>query len=49
MASSFTVNCLTPAEVVETVTVAGAIKGNMRLDKVWYADPFALDNNLLTD
>ncbi|GAM36449.1 hypothetical protein TCE0_018f05552 [Talaromyces pinophilus] len=37
MASSFTVNCLTPAEVVETVTVAGTIKGNMRLDKVFFS------------
>lgn len=37
MASTFTVNCLTPAEVVETVTVAGTIKGNMRLDKVFFS------------
>ncbi|EEA24019.1 hypothetical protein TMatcc_007095 [Talaromyces marneffei ATCC 18224] len=37
MASSFTVNCLTPTEVVETVTLAGTIKGNMRLDKVFFS------------
>jgi formate/nitrite transporter FocA (FNT family) len=35
MTSPFTVNALTPVEVVEMIATTGELKGNMRLDKVF--------------
>jgi formate/nitrite transporter len=35
MSTPFTVNALTPYEVVEHISLTGATKGNMRLDKVF--------------